>query len=66
MVELARIGPWVRKPPSLVSQTGVSDRMESPHENPIHYPEDRRHRAWVSRRMLLILGGLALAPVAAA
>jgi DMSO/TMAO reductase YedYZ molybdopterin-dependent catalytic subunit/thiosulfate reductase cytochrome b subunit len=40
--------------------------MERPRENPVHYPADRRHHIWVSRRMLLLLGGVALAPVAAA
>jgi len=41
-------------------------KMESPHENPVHPSDDRRQHVWVTRRMLLLLGALALTPVAAA
>jgi DMSO/TMAO reductase YedYZ molybdopterin-dependent catalytic subunit/thiosulfate reductase cytochrome b subunit len=40
--------------------------MASLHENPVHSSDDRRQHVWVTRRMLLLLGGLAVTPVAAA
>jgi hypothetical protein len=48
------------------SEPGLLRIMESPHENLVHPSDDRRQHVWVSRRMLLLLGALALAPVAAA
>src|SRR5262245_39164091 len=39
---------------------------ENPRENPVHFPPDRRLRAWVRLRWLLLGLALALMPVAAA
>ena len=47
-------------------EPGLLRIMESPHENPVHPSDDRRQHVWVTRRMLLLLGALALTPVAAA
>ena len=40
--------------------------VESPKQNSVHYPPDRRFQAWVRRDFLLLFVGLAMLPLVAA